>query len=205
MASVPSLEIDLLRSFALIAETGSFTRAAERVGRSQSAVSLQVQRLELLVGHRLFARGKGAIVQLTPKGRDLLGPAWDLLLLNDETVRALRGRPQKADRDSDDARSVVLEGPWVVGRPYSNPSIAVLPFQNISGDPDQDYFAAGVVEDIVAALSRITWLSVTTGTSGSIFRDAADTRHGDRRALPASGRRAQGRGACAHHRQIARS
>ena len=61
MASLPVLEIDLLRSFTLIAESGSFTRTAERVGRSQSAVSLQVQRLEALVGHRLFLRGKGAI------------------------------------------------------------------------------------------------------------------------------------------------
>jgi TolB-like protein len=55
------------------------------------------------------------------------------------------------------------------------PSIAVLPFQNISGDPEQDYFAAGIVEDIIAALSRITWLTVT-GSSGLIHRDGVDTR-----------------------------
>src|SRR5450631_3202369 len=52
MSSLPGLDVDLLRTFALIAEEGSFTRAAERVGRTQSAVSLQVKRLEEIVGHR---------------------------------------------------------------------------------------------------------------------------------------------------------
>ena len=40
------------------------------------------------------------------------------------------------------------------------PSIAVLPFQNMSGDPEQDYFADGMVEEIITALSRIKWLFV---------------------------------------------
>src|SRR5262249_32825411 len=40
------------------------------------------------------------------------------------------------------------------------PSIAVLPFQNMSGDPDQEYFADGMVEEIITALSRIRWLFV---------------------------------------------
>jgi len=126
------LELDLLRTFALIAESGSFTLAAERVGRSQSAVSLQVQRLESLVGHRLFLRGKGKIVRLTPKGRDLLGPARDLLLLNDETVRALRAGQLKADGDLHEAGPATLEGPLAVGRSGNMPSIAVLPFQTDS-------------------------------------------------------------------------
>ena len=38
------------------------------------------------------------------------------------------------------------------------PSIAVLPFANMSGDPEQDYFAEGMVEEIITALSRIRWL-----------------------------------------------
>jgi adenylate cyclase len=42
----------------------------------------------------------------------------------------------------------------------SKPSIAVLPFQNMSGDPEQEYFADGVVEDIITALSRIRWLTL---------------------------------------------
>src|SRR5215471_12829919 len=41
------------------------------------------------------------------------------------------------------------------------PSLAVLPFQNLSGDPEQEYFADGMVEEIITALSRIRWLFVT--------------------------------------------
>jgi TolB-like protein len=50
------------------------------------------------------------------------------------------------------------------------PSIAVLPFQNLSGDPEQDYFADGVVEDITTALSRIRWLFVIARNSSFTFR-----------------------------------
>src|SRR3546814_8964451 len=45
------------------------------------------------------------------------------------------------------------------------PSIAVLPFLNLSGDPTQDYFVDGVVEDIIAALSRMRWLFVIARNS----------------------------------------
>jgi TolB-like protein/tetratricopeptide (TPR) repeat protein len=49
-------------------------------------------------------------------------------------------------------------------------SIAVLPFQNLSSDPEQDYFADGMVEDIIAGLSRITWLSVIARNSSFVYR-----------------------------------
>lgn len=51
------------------------------------------------------------------------------------------------------------------------PSIAVLPFQNLSGDPEQDYFADGVVEDIITALSRVRWLFVIARNSSFTYRD----------------------------------
>ena len=54
-----SLDIDLLRSFLLIAGGATFTHAAERVGRTQAAVTLQINRLEAMVGHRLLVRGRG--------------------------------------------------------------------------------------------------------------------------------------------------
>ncbi|RDJ27268.1 CadC-family transcriptional regulator [Bosea caraganae] len=50
------------------------------------------------------------------------------------------------------------------------PSIAVLPFQNMSGDPEQDYFADGVVEDIITALSRLRWLFVIARNSSFTYR-----------------------------------
>ena len=53
------------------------------------------------------------------------------------------------------------------------PSIAVLPFQNMSGDPEQDYFADGMVEDIITGLSRIKWLFVIARNSSSIYKGKA--------------------------------
>jgi TolB-like protein/class 3 adenylate cyclase len=50
------------------------------------------------------------------------------------------------------------------------PSIAVLPFQSMSGDPEQDYFADGMVEDIITGLSRIKWLFVIARNSSFIYK-----------------------------------
>ncbi|MFK0692736.1 winged helix-turn-helix domain-containing protein [Mesorhizobium sp. IMUNJ 23033] len=49
------------------------------------------------------------------------------------------------------------------------PSIAVLPFSNLSGDPEQDYFADGIVEDIITGLARINWLFVIARNSTSVY------------------------------------
>jgi TolB-like protein/tetratricopeptide (TPR) repeat protein len=53
------------------------------------------------------------------------------------------------------------------------PSIAVLPFQNLSGDPEQDYFADGVVEDIITEFSRVRWLFVIARNSSFTYRGRA--------------------------------
>ena len=53
------------------------------------------------------------------------------------------------------------------------PSIAVLPFQNLSGDPEQEYFADGIVEDIITALSRMRWLFVIARNSSFTYKGRA--------------------------------
>src|SRR5438093_1866011 len=53
------------------------------------------------------------------------------------------------------------------------PSIAVLPFQNMSGDPEQEYFADGMVEDIITGLSRIKWLFVIARNSTFTYKGRA--------------------------------
>jgi len=55
----------------------------------------------------------------------------------------------------------------------SKPSIVVLPFNNLSGDPEQDYFADGVVEDITAEVSRISWLFVIARNSAFTYKGRA--------------------------------
>src|ERR1700742_4309546 len=50
------------------------------------------------------------------------------------------------------------------------PSIAVLPFENMSGDPEQEYFADGMVEEIITALSRFRWLFVIARNSSFVYR-----------------------------------
>ena len=57
------------------------------------------------------------------------------------------------------------------------PSIAVLPFQNMSGDPEQEYFVDGMVEEIITALSRIRWLLVIARNSSFTYKgQAVDVR-----------------------------
>jgi TolB-like protein/tetratricopeptide (TPR) repeat protein len=53
------------------------------------------------------------------------------------------------------------------------PSIAVLPFNNMSGDPEQEYFADGIVEEIITALSRMRWLFVIARNSSFIYKGRA--------------------------------
>jgi TolB-like protein/class 3 adenylate cyclase len=53
------------------------------------------------------------------------------------------------------------------------PSIAVLPFQNMSGDPEQEYFADGIVEEIITAISRVRWLFVIARNSSFTYKNRA--------------------------------
>ena len=53
------------------------------------------------------------------------------------------------------------------------PSLAVMPFQNMSGDPEQEYFADGMVEEIITALSQIRWLFVIARNSTFTYKGQA--------------------------------
>lgn len=87
-----TLNLDALRSFVAICETGSFRQAAERVNKSPSAVSLQIGKLEELLGVRLLERDARRVA-LTTHGETLLGQARRLLGLNDETFGLLKRSP----------------------------------------------------------------------------------------------------------------
>ena len=87
---VINLPTELLRNFAAIVDTGSMLRATERVFVTQSALSLQMKRLEDLVQTPLFRR-EGRRLVLTRAGENLLGHAREILDANDRAVRALSG------------------------------------------------------------------------------------------------------------------
>jgi DNA-binding transcriptional LysR family regulator len=77
------LDAELLRAFVFVAEDRSFTRAGQRIGRTQAAISMQMQRLEAQLGETLFSRGRGEAVELTSHGIFLLGQAREMLAIND--------------------------------------------------------------------------------------------------------------------------
>jgi DNA-binding transcriptional LysR family regulator len=87
---IAHLDLDVLRSLVTGTDLGSFAKAADRLGRSQSAVSLQLRKLEEQVGVELLRKqGRGLV--LTEAGEVMLAYARRLLALNDEAVTALRG------------------------------------------------------------------------------------------------------------------
>ncbi len=96
------LDSELLRTFVAVADTGNFTRAGSQVNRTQSAVSMQIKRLEDIVGDQLFLRGPRG-VGLTRKGDELLSNARRIVALLDETAASMRAPP--------------LDGPVRIGIP----------------------------------------------------------------------------------------
>jgi len=88
--SIPNLDMDALRTLFIARQLGSLNRAAERIGRSQSAVSQQMRKFEEQVGAPLFRR-QGRGVTLTESGELILSYAHRILDLNDEAVHAVRG------------------------------------------------------------------------------------------------------------------
>jgi DNA-binding transcriptional LysR family regulator len=101
-AMYPPLESDLLRIFVAVAQAGNVTHAGEKLGRTQSAVSMQVRKLEEAVGLALFERGPRGVT-LTMEGERLLPYARRIVGLVDETTAAMRTLP--------------LDGPVRVGIP----------------------------------------------------------------------------------------
>ncbi|OZI82790.1 MULTISPECIES: LysR substrate-binding domain-containing protein [Bordetella] len=85
------MDLDLLHSFVSVVDAGGFTRAGERVHRTQSTVSQQIRKLEDALGCALFVR-EGRRVQLTEDGERLLGYARRMLALSSEIRETVSGR-----------------------------------------------------------------------------------------------------------------
>jgi adenylate cyclase len=88
----------------------------------------------------------------------------------EEPVRAYQVGTSSEARDGSHARQSEADSPPPLP---DKPSVAVLPFQNMSGDPEQEYFADGMVEEIITALSRFKSLFVIARNSSFIFKGRA--------------------------------
>ena len=86
-----TLDFDLLRTLVVIASQGSFAAASVQLGRTQSAITQQMQRLEEKIGHPLFEK-QGRHKRLSDHGERLLGYARHLLAIHDEALRNLQQR-----------------------------------------------------------------------------------------------------------------
>jgi TolB-like protein len=101
--------------------------------------------------------------------RSVLGDSGEAQRL----IRTLRGRGFRFVGDVralvDASANTAITGPPAMALP-DRPSLAVLPFTNMSGDPEQEYFADGMVDDILTALSRVRWLFVIARQSSFIYK-----------------------------------
>jgi TolB-like protein len=119
---------------------------------------------------------------------DLIDAVWGGRIISESTLTSHVNAVRTAIGDSGEEqrllRTVARKGYRFVGEvsetearePLSlpdRPSIAVLPFLNLSGDPAQDYFVDGVVEDIISALSRMSWLFVIARNSSFTYKGRA--------------------------------
>src|SRR5262249_18595185 len=80
------------------------------------------------------------------------------------------GVVQEAREPETPVAAAAMEQPGPALTLPGRPSIAVLPFTNMSGDPEQDYFADGMVDEIITALSRLRWLFVIARNSSFTYK-----------------------------------
>jgi TolB-like protein len=123
------------------------------------------------VGQRLFSRGKGEAPLMTAQGLELLNRARDFLSLHDSIIRAIQRPADDGTAGSGIASALDRTGFLRAQAPRRREaSLAILPFRNLSDDPSHAYFADGVVEDIIAGLSRVRWLFVIGRNSPLAFQ-----------------------------------
>lgn len=118
---------------------------------------------------------------------DLVASVWQGRIVSDSTLTSRINAARKAVGDSGERQSVIrtvarkgfrfvgeLAGEAApspsAGPLAERPAIAVLPFSNMSGDPEQDYFSDGISEDIITAISRLRWFLVIARNSSFVYK-----------------------------------
>jgi TolB-like protein/cytochrome c-type biogenesis protein CcmH/NrfG len=164
--------------------------------RGDSQVALQPQVFDLLV---YLVRNRDRVVSKD----DLIAPVWNGRIVSDSTLtsrinaartavgdsgkaqRLIRTAPRKGFRfvgevteRSDDARPAATpqqsgQAPRRLPASPDRPAIAVLAFDNMSGDREQEYFSDGISEDIITALSKVRWFFVIARNSSFMYKGRA--------------------------------
>ncbi|MGE0745005.1 MAG: winged helix-turn-helix domain-containing tetratricopeptide repeat protein [Rhodospirillales bacterium] len=187
----------LFEDFALDPDRRELTRRAKAVAVGPKVFDL----LLFLVQNREHVVSKDTLLDVVWEGRIVsestltshINAVRKAIGDSGEAQRLLRTVARKGFRFVGDVRELPAPGAGVAARAEASdsgratehaltlpdsPSIAALPFQNWSGDPEQEYFADGVVEDIITALSRIHWLFVISRNSSFTYKGrAVDVKH----------------------------
>ena len=165
---------------AAVAKLGVSIRAGLHTGEAEAAEE-KLGGIAVHIANRVMAAAEPGEILVSSTLRDLV--AGSGLEFSDRGLRELKGVPgewhlwalvRDATDGGKDASADGVRSPVAGPRPSlplpEKPSIAVLPFTNLSGDPEQDYFADGMVEDIITGLSRIKWIFVIARNSSFAYR-----------------------------------
>ncbi|MBV9201085.1 MAG: winged helix-turn-helix domain-containing protein, partial [Alphaproteobacteria bacterium] len=157
--------------------------ARRELRRDQTPVRLGSRALDILCA---LAAARGKVVSKD----ELMERVWAGVVVEEHNIQVHISALRRAFEGDGDSESWIVTVP---GRGYrflgspdppagdntaaapsapvaEQPSLAVLPFLNLSGDPEQEYFADGMVEEIITALSRIRWLSVVARNSSFTYK-----------------------------------
>lgn len=122
---------------------------------SETTLSSRINAARRAVGD---TGGRQALIQtIARRGFRFIGEA------SEQGARPSLKPPVDAERGQDAKASA--------SKPVEKPSIAVLPFANMSGDPDQNYFAVGMAEGLITSLSHIRWLMVIARNSSFVYKE----------------------------------
>ena len=127
------------------------------------------------VAARLESLAQPGGITLSTMARDHIGNRMDVKLqdLGERKLKNIERPVRVYQVHWDDEERVSMEEP---SQPLPDrPSIAVLPFSNMSGDPEQDYFADGLTEDLITALSKFRWFFVIARNSSFTYKGRATT------------------------------
>jgi DNA-binding winged helix-turn-helix (wHTH) protein len=155
--------------------------------RGAEPVAVEPQVFDLLV---LLIQNRDRVLSKD----DLIASVWGGRVVSDSTLTSRINAARKAIGDSGAGqtliRTVARKGIRFVGtlrdeRPApvttpifplpDRPAIAVLPFTNMSGEPEQEYFSDGISEDIITALSKLRWFFVIARNSSFIYKGKSST------------------------------